>query len=173
MNHCHNKPGTFKTKYIDSSDGLKRTLVVTMNSCDVIRECSKAKSDAPSPMSPLNRLLLHRKGSERHSHHKSHEVLSEYSKCDKPIAASSPTKCEASKCIDRKDKSKRNSRSEDNLLGLQKSIQSSPSGQIILTQDFFTVSGNMLMRDNYSAEHEGVVAYLSSNNPFRMLRVVH
>lgn len=103
-----------------------------MNSCDFIRDCKEKK---PSSLhSPLSR-LLHRNASDKHSHHKSHEVLTDKNdtvlfKCDLRTTQS----------IDRKDQSKRNSRSEDNLLGIVQKVPPSASGQILLTQDFFTVS---------------------------------
>lgn len=102
-----------------------------MSSCDYIRD--NRKQESPSKNSPLQR-ILHR----NNSHHKSHEILTDY-KSVQP-SSSSPSKCDLRKTtnsIDRKDKKKRNSRSEDNLLGI---VNPLPSGQILLTQDFFTVS---------------------------------
>lgn len=99
-----------------------------MNSCDYIRD-GKCNS-------PINR-IFHRQGKD---HHKSHEVLSDTIRG----SPNSPQKCKEEKIahtVDRKDKNKRNSRSEDNLLGIvQKLVSASPSGQLLLTQDFFTVS---------------------------------
>lgn len=110
-----------------------------MSSCDYIRDNRKQQQNDPSKNSPINRILL-RNG----SHHKSHEILTDYKGSDK-VQSSSPAKCDliraTTNSIDRKDKNKRNSRSEDNLLGIaQRAINPSPSGQILLTQDFFTVS---------------------------------
>lgn len=108
-----------------------------MNSCDYIRDCKEKKKPPSALQSPLSR-LLHRNASDKHPHHKSHEVLTDRT----DTVLSSPFKCDlrANKSIDRKDQSKRNSRSEDNLMGMAQKVPPSASGQILLTQDFFTVS---------------------------------
>lgn len=108
-----------------------------MNSCDYIR---KPDPSSPNAKSPKSRVLF-RKGSEKHSLHKSHEVLTDY-KSDKDVCQPCPSKCDLNpmKSIDRKDQKKRNSRSEDNLLGIAQKLVNISDGQIILTQDLFTVS---------------------------------
>ena len=122
-----------------------------MSSCDFIRD-GKGKGDHPSPSQKnvLLNHLLHRSG----SHHKSHEVLPDYKNA-------SPLRDAAAKevytrSIDRKETKKRNSRSEDNLLGFAQKINSQlpqaaqGGGQIILTQDFFTVSEINKRGDTFS-----------------------
>lgn len=95
-----------------------------MNSCNFIRDFKRK----PAPKSPISNRFVQR----NNEHHKSHEVLQ----------AAGPLRNEGSdEHLDRKDSTKRNSRSEENLLGL---CQKSKAGHILLTQDFFKVS-----KENY------------------------
>lgn len=116
-----------------------------MSSCDFIRDL-KGKH-VPSPRTSLLNKILHRqeeaatgRSDKQYGHHKSHEVL--ITDLTSPSASPSRHSREATTgSIDRQydKKSKRHSRSEDNLLDI---AQKQPGivGQIILTQDFFSVS---------------------------------
>lgn len=108
-----------------------------MHSCDYIRGF-KGKPEVPVSSSNLINKILQRNGSDKqpqqHSHHKSHEILTERKPEFSRIS-------EDKSSIARHDKTKRHSRSEDNLLDLtQKIMNPSASGQVILSQDFFMVS---------------------------------
>lgn len=85
-----------------------------------MKSCDFKVKDTPS--SPLKRIL--QRNNER-LHHKSHEVLKALD--DEPVG-------KRDNALDRKDSAKkRNSRSEENLLGM---CQAQP-GPVFLTQDFF------------------------------------
>lgn len=99
-----------------------------MNS-DYIRDFKGKQQETNSPHPHLNRIL--QRNYEK-QHHKSHEVL-------KIVDDPSLSEGEHVK-LDRKDSTKRNSRSEENLLGMCQKKTVAAGGQIILTQDFFKVS---------------------------------